>query len=103
MSYITGPVPERFQREVAASPAEFERDLHKAWPQGEVQATSPNCFVLNDGALQLSIRIEPISPRTIGLLTLPRLLADYQFDGADAEHRAKLLKVLDRAMQRGGG
>lgn len=102
MGFINGPVPEALDREVAATPAEFERDLRKAWP-GEVDADTPLRLALADGELELVVELEPIEPRRIGLLTLPRLIARYRFSGGDEAARRRLLERLDRAMQRGGG
>ncbi|HRQ56093.1 MAG TPA: hypothetical protein PLN31_01640 [Azoarcus taiwanensis] len=102
MAFINGPVPEALDREVAATPAEFERDLRKAWPQG-VRSDASLSLELNDGALRLTILLEPLEPRRIGLLTLPRLCARYRFEGGDERARTALLTRLDRAMQRGGG
>lgn len=95
-------MPEALDREVAATPAEFERDLRQAW-HGAIDAGTPRCLALTDGALGLVIELQPIAPRRIGLLTLPRLIARYRFSGADEVARRRLLARLDRAMQRGGG
>lgn len=102
MAFINGPVPETFEREVAARPEEFERDLRKAWPAG-VDIVTPLRFALADGELKLVIELEPIESRRIGLLTLPRLIARYRFSSGDEVARRLLLQRLDRAMQRGGG
>lgn len=102
MAFINGPVPQALDREVAATPAEFERDLRKAW-SGEIGARAPLQLALVDGDLELVIDLEPIEPRRIGLLTLPRLIARYRFSGGDEAARRRLLERLDRAMQRGGG
>lgn len=98
----SGPVPAAFEREVAASPAEFERDLRRAWPAG-VDAFALGGFRVVDGGLALDITVEPIGVRRIGLIALPRLAVRYRFTGGDETARRRLLTVLDRAMQRGGG
>lgn len=95
-------MPERFEREVAASPAEFERDLRKAWPAG-VEVVAPGHFRLRSGSTRLEIRVEVRGVRRLGLLELPVLAARYEFAGGDAGDRKRLLAPLDRAMQRGGG
>lgn len=102
MAFISGPVPEVLDREVAATPAEFERDLRKAWA-GAIHADTRQRFALADGDVELVIELEPIEARRIGLLTLPRLIARYRFSGGDEVARRRLLGRLDRAMQRGGG
>lgn len=102
MAFITGPVPERFERELTATPAEFERDLRKAWPAG-VDTIAPGHFRLHDGATRLDIHIAARGIRRLGLFELPILSARYEFSQGDASARHQLLAPLDRAMQRGGG
>jgi hypothetical protein len=102
LAFITGPVPERFERELTATPAEFERDLRKAWPAG-VDTVAPGHFRLHDGATRLDIHIEARGVRRLGLLELPLLAARYDFWGGDEPSRNRFLATLDRAMQRGGG
>ncbi len=99
---MSTPLPERFEREVCATPREFERDLRMAWPAG-VDSAGPGCFSLADGELHLEIRIEPRGVRRLGLFELPQLAASYRFTGGDEASRRRLLERLDRAMQRGGG
>lgn len=102
MAFISGTVPEAFLREVTATPAEFERDLRKAWPAG-VECPAIACFRLEDGTLRLEIDIAPAGIRRLGLFELPILHAHYRFSGGDAAARHRMLSRLDRAMQRGGG
>ncbi|HRP97811.1 MAG TPA: hypothetical protein PL143_16340 [Rhodocyclaceae bacterium] len=102
MTFVSGPVPECFEREVAASPAEFERDLRKAWPAG-VAAPAQGRFRIVAGEIALDIAVEPLGTRRLGLIELPRLAVRYRFEGGDETARRRLLTVLDRAMQRGGG
>ena len=96
------PVPATFSREVSAGPAHFVRDLRQAWPSAMVSDDGLTVS-LEQEALRLHIELEPISPRQIGALCLPRLIARYRFEGADAPARARMLTRLDLAMQRGGG
>lgn len=100
--FNSGHLSEVFSRELASTPAEFERDLSKAWPVG-VARESGHSFRIEDGSLHLVIQIEVIGVRKIGLLELPRLAAHYRFSGGDEAARRRLLTRLDRAMQRGGG
>lgn len=101
MSFISGPVPASFEREVTASPAEFERDLRKAWP-GQVERVD-HVFRLRDGDLRLDIAVQAIGVRRLGLFELPRVAVSYRFEGGDESARRRVLTALDRAMQRGGG
>ncbi|BAL23940.1 hypothetical protein [Azoarcus sp. KH32C] len=102
MGFISGPVPERFEREVTATPAEFERDLRKAWPAG-VECLAPGYFRLHFDAARLDIHVEPSGVRRLGLFKLPLLVVRYEFSGGDETLRRRFLAPLDRAMQRGGG
>jgi len=99
--FISGPVPASFEREVTASPAEFERDLRKAWP-GHVERVD-HVFRLRDGELRLDVAVQAVGVRRLGLFELPRLAVSYRFEGGDESARRRVLTVLDRAMQRGGG
>nr|WP_050414965.1 hypothetical protein [Azoarcus sp. CIB] len=102
MVFISGPVPERFEREVTASPAEFERDLRKASP-GAVEAVAPDHFRVSAGPTRLDIHVAARGVRRLGLLQLQTLCVRYEFSGGAESDRRALLVPLDRAMQRGGG
>ena len=102
MAFIAGPVSEAFEREVSASPPQFERDLRKAWPAG-VETVAPGHFRVQDGATRLDIEIEARGIRRLGLFELPLLAVRYRFSCGDEAARRRLLATLDRAMQRGGG
>lgn len=100
--FINGPVPESFEREVGASPAQFERDLRKAWPAG-VETVARGHFHVQDGATRLDLHVETRAVRRLGMFELPVIAVSYRFSGAGEAERARLLRALDRAMQRGGG
>lgn len=102
MAFVSGPVPERFEREVTASPAEFERDLRKASPCA-VEAVGPDHFRLSTGPTRLDIHVAARGVRRLGLLQLQTLGVRYEFFGGTESDRRALLVPLDRAMQRGGG
>lgn len=101
-AFVTGPVPERFTRDVTATPAEFERDLRKAWPPG-IDTVATGHFRVRTDACVLDIRIEPAGVRRLGLFCLPVLSACYEFTMGGEGDRREILTRLDRAMQRGGG
>lgn len=102
MAFVSGPVPERFERDVTASPAEFERDLRKASPC-TVEAVGPDHFRLCAGPTRLDIHLAARGVRRLGLLQLQTLGVRYEFSGGTESDRRALLVLLDRAMQRGGG
>jgi hypothetical protein len=102
LAFVAGPVPDVVERELTATPAQFERDLRMAWPAG-VEAPGPGHFTLHDAETRLDIHIETRGVRRLGLFELPLLAAQYRFAGGDEPARRRLLVTLDRAMQRGGG
>lgn len=86
---------------MSATPAEFAHGLRNAFPEG--LSGGPLDFLVDDGAARMAIRLEPGPDRVIALLRLPTLTARIRFVAGDAEARARLLKRMDLAMQRGGG
>ncbi|MBL8463598.1 MAG: hypothetical protein JNL37_01910 [Thauera sp.] len=102
MAFISGPVPESFERRVTATPQAFSRDLRQAWPAVITEAGGLR-FSLHEGAQALVIAIEPAGVRRLGLFELPQLDVRFRFGpGAEPARRA-LLARLDRGMQKGGG
>jgi hypothetical protein len=88
-------------REVSATPAEFAHGLRLAFP-GKV-AGGPLEFLVEDGVVALAISLVPGPDRVIALLRLPTLTARLRFTAGDTASRARLLRRMDLAMQRGGG
>jgi len=93
---------EAFEREVGATPVEFERSLQKAAP-GAVSVLGNGHYLVECGNVSLSIKAAPMPPRRIALFSLPVLKVNYRFSGGDDAARKSVLERLDRAMQRGGG
>lgn len=98
----SAPIADAFEREVTASPQQFERELRKAWPAG-VETLASGRFRVREGHTQLDIETESRDVRRLGRLELPVVVVRYRFAGGDAATRRALLAALDRAMQRGGG
>lgn len=97
------PDPEGIvDREVTATPAQFERDLRATWPAVSGSADAGR-LVLTDGPRSLQLELRPGGMRRIGLLELPRLMVRYRFGGGSAEDHRRWLAILDRGMQKGGG
>lgn len=101
-AFINGPVPERVERLITATAAQFERDLRAAWPTVSGSAADGTLHIAS-GELRLDISLEVLGVRRIGLFELPQLCVRYCFCGADEAARRALLTVLDRSMQKGGG
>lgn len=102
MGFISGPVPESFERRVTATPQEFARDLRQAWPEVVADAGGLR-FSLHEGGQVLDIAIEPAGVRRLGLFKLPQLIVHYRFGPGEEPSRRALLVRLDRGMQKGGG
>ena len=94
--------PDRFEREMACTEAEWLRWLPQAigaqiWTMGGDAAD----VRIGDGALALSWSVG--EPRVIGLARMPRMRVGFRFTGLDAAQRHAFMKRFDLYMQRGGG
>jgi hypothetical protein len=93
--------PDVVEREVGATPGEFLRGLHLAFPGGVSEDGGRIRAVFGPAAME--IVLTPLESRVIALMTLPRLKVSLRGTaGSDAE-QAALLARMDLAMQRGGG
>ncbi len=94
--------PERFEREMGCTEAEWLRWLPDAIGEHfwKLQAQSAGVRI-GDGALGLSWRVG--EPLVIALLRMPRLLVTFRFAGLDEAQRYAFMKRFDLYMQRGGG
>ena len=94
--------PERFEREMGCTEAEWLRWLPDAigdhvW---KLQAQSAGVR-LGDGALGLKWQVA--EPRKIALVRIPRLIVHFRFGGVDDAQRHQFMKRFDLYMHRGGG
>lgn len=94
--------PERFEREMACTEADWLRWLpaavgHLHW---KLQTQSAGVRI-GDGALGLQWQVAP--PRVIGQISLPVLSVRFRFAGVDDAQRHAFMKRFDLYMQRGGG
>lgn len=101
MAFINGPVPELVERLVTSTAAAFERDLRAAWPG--VRRSAAGALLLARDDLRLTIELEILPLRRLGLFELPQLKVRYGFEGGDEAARRSWLALLDRSMQKGGG
>ncbi|MBL8308097.1 MAG: hypothetical protein JNM33_15500 [Rubrivivax sp.] len=92
----------RFSRDCGCSETEWLRSLP--------EAVAPHALVLHAGAATVSLdhghlhlRWQPLPPRRIALLRLPRLQVDFEFVGVAEAERQAFLRRFDLCMQRGGG
>lgn len=102
MTPVQSVYPERFEREMSCTEAEWLALLPRAigghpWEQRGHAATV--CI----GHGTLALQWQPLAPRTLGLIRLAQLRASFRFDGLDAEERHAFMKRFDLYTQRGGG
>ena len=97
----------------ASYEARFERDMGctadelRFWMPGACRQAPTRLFdqgadiQLNTGLL--SIRWEPLPPRRIALITLPRLKVQFDFGEVGEAERQAFMRHFDLYTQRGGG
>lgn len=93
---------EHFERDMGATEAEW---------LGWLPAALGDCAWVRSGASvsvaippgQLALHWEPLPPRVIALMRMPRLKVVFNFTGLDAAQRYAFMKRFDLYMQRGGG
>lgn len=94
--------PERFEREMGCSEAEWLRWLPGAVGEHFWKLQPGSAGVrLGDGALGLKWQVG--APREIALVRMPRLLVQFRFAGVDEATRHAFMARFDLFMQRGGG
>ena len=94
--------PERFEREMACSEADWLRWLPAALGEHHWKQQAGSAGVrIGDGALGLKWQVA--APRVIGLISLPVLKVSFRFAGVDEEVRHTFMTRFDLYMQRGGG
>jgi hypothetical protein len=94
--------PAEFDREMGCTETEWLGWLPEA--MGKVQwQQKPNGVLAQLGAGHLEINWQPGEPRRIALISMPRLLVSFRFEGLNDEQRYTFMKRFDLYMQRGGG
>ena len=94
--------PERFERDMACTEAEWLRWLPGAVGDNHWKLQTQSAGVrIGDGALGLKWQVS--EPRVIALMRLPRLLVSFRFAGVDEVQRHAFMKRFDLYMHRGGG
>ncbi len=78
-----------------------------SWLPGAVRE---HALVLGDGWASvgigtgtLQLRWQVLAPRQIAMVRLPRLAAQFRFEGLDEVARQRFMRYFDLYMQRGGG
>lgn len=94
--------PERFEREMGCTEAEWQRALPAA--MGDcVWSQQPQSIDATVATGRLHIAWRTGQPRVIALMRMPRLHVSFDFVGLDAAQRHAFMARFDLYMQRGGG
>jgi hypothetical protein len=92
-----------FEREQGCTEAEWLGWLPGAVRDHRLQRTGPGRARIHIGAGHLDLDWEPLPPRVIALIRMPRMRIGYRFDGVDVDARNRFMQYFDLYMQRGGG
>lgn len=94
--------PERFEREMGCTEAEWLRWLPSAIGDHFCKLQDTTAGVrIGDGALGLKWQV--LDDRVIALARMPRLQVSFRFAGVDDATRNAFMKRFDLFMHRGGG
>jgi len=94
--------PERFERDMACTEAEWLQGLPRAVGSHACQASGMSARVsIGEGELRLTWQVMP--PRVMALMRLPRLRLNFAFSNLDDAQRHAFMKRFDLYTQRGGG
>ena len=94
--------PERFERDMGTSEAEWLAALPRALGEHPF-SLSPGQAEVQIGDGHLRLQWQPLPPRVIALLRMPRLAVRFDFEGVEEGARQRFMKRFDLTLQRGGG
>lgn len=95
-------VPPRFERELTASAAEWERMVGLVCPDARLVSVQGRAWI-PVGAGGLSLRWRDLPPVALGAVRLPRLRVRFRFRAVPADRRTSFMQDFDRGTRRGGG
>lgn len=95
-------VPASFEREMGCTAAELRGWLPGACAPHPVRECEGGADIAI-GSGKLRLRWQPLPPRRIALLSVPRLQVRFDFDALDAAARAAFMQRFDLYTRRGGG
>ncbi len=91
-----------FDREMGCTESEWIGWLPGAVREYLLVLGNRQARVCIEGGL-LRLHWQVLAPRKIALVRLPRLAAQFRFDGVEEEARQRFMRYFDLYMQRGGG
>jgi hypothetical protein len=94
---------DNFERDYACTEAEWLRWLPEAVHGHALAQPAPGHATVQLPQGGLTLHWQPLPPRRIALLVLPRLGVRFAFDRVAPADRAAFLRRFDLATQRGGG
>lgn len=94
--------PEYFERDMGTTVAEWLAALPRAVGEHAFSVTGEQAKVQMGSGL-LTICWQPLPPRVIALLHMPRLMVVFSFDNVLEAERQAFMKRFDLSTQRGGG
>ena len=97
-----GWYPERFEREMGCTEDELRRWLPGAL-EGAALHPGPGGVRAEFATGRVTLAWQPLPPRRIALLTMPRLQVSFDFEAMDEAQRQRVMRRFDLYTQRGGG
>lgn len=95
--------PEHFEREQGSTEADWLRCLPGAVRDHRLDLPAPGQARVQIGGGQLLLSWQALSDRQIALMRMPRLAAQYRFEGLSDDARQAFMRFFDLFMLRGGG
>ena len=92
-----------FERDQGCTEAEWLGWLPGAVRDHPWQQTGPGQARIDIDGGSLQLHWEPLPPRRIALMCMPRMRVESRSNGLDAGARSRFMQYFDLYMQRGGG
>jgi hypothetical protein len=99
---VNTPSDDTFEREMGCTVQEWLRWLPAAMGPHPWTCTDDGARV-DVGAGRLTLAWQPLPPRVIARLCLPRLWVRFRFEGVAADEREAFMRHFDLVTRRGGG
>jgi hypothetical protein len=99
---MQGWYAEHFEREMGCTAAELASWISAASGGRHVES-SPGGAEIGIDTGRLLLRWQPLAPRQIALLCMPRLAVSFRFERVEETARQRFMRYFDLYTQRGGG